>query len=331
MTWRRRTILAGAAACTVELPSMSAFAQPRNDLPLVGILQLGAAEPLAGWVEAVRRGLAQYGLVDGKTMRLAIRHADNDTRRLVGLARELAALGSRVIVTQGTTSVRAAQSGAPAVPIVMAPSADPVGAGFARSLARPGGNITGIGTIGPEIIGKRIEILKEALPAARSFAALLQAANPANARWRPVLDDAGRALGVRIHVREVSASGDFAAAFDWAADLKVDGVFLISDPMFDANIDAIASLALARRLPTIAGGTGSLSRAGALLSYAQEIDAILNRAGYYVAEILRGVDPGTLPIEQPTVFRLAINMRTARALGLTIPPSLLARADEVIE
>lgn len=331
MSWRRRTILSYAAFCAADLFGMPVLAQQRDSMPTIGLLQLSTAAASTDWIEAVRKGLALHGLIDGKTVRVLIRHADNDTQRLVGLARQLAALGCRVIVTQGTTSVAAAHLGAPEVPIVMAPSADPVGAGFANSLARPGGKITGLSIIGGDVIRKRVEILKSALPAARSFAAMLQAANPSNGRWRVALEEVGQVLGLQIHVREIASPDDIVAAFDWAAGLKVDGVFLNADPMFDANISTIVRMTFAHRLPAISGGSGAMARAGMLMSFATELDGFLSRAGYYVAEILRGVDPGTLPIEQPTIFRLVVNLKTARALGLGIPPLLLARADEVIE
>ena len=297
---------------------------------MVGILQFGAKSS-ASFDEAVRNGLRQYGLVDGQNVRVVMRYADNDAKRVVELAGEFATQGCRVIVTQGTTSVRAAHTGAPNVPVVMAPAADPVEAGFAQSLARPGGKITGIAIFGAELIIKTIEILKEAVPGARSFAVLMQAANPGNPRWRSALSEAEDKLGVRIHVREVVGVADFQAAFDWAADLKVDGIFLPADPVFTAGFDTIVSLALAHRLPAITGGTGPGANAGLLMSYAQGTEAILNRAGYYVSQILKGVDPGALPIERPSAFRLVINLKTAKAIGITISPTLLVRADEVIE
>ena len=308
---------------------LTALAQSAT-MPAVGVLHLNAQEQSVLWTEAIKEGLTQHGLVDGKNLRLLIRNADDQPERLSGLASELARLGCRVIVTRGTTSVRAAQTGAPGVPIVMAGSADPVAMGFAQSLARPGGDITGISILGSELIGKHIEILKEMVPAARAFACFLQRANPGNAVFRRALEDAGAALGLRMHVREIEGADDIGPSFEWAAGLPVHGVFLLQDPIFIANRDSIARSASAFRLPTVSGSE-IMAQAGVLVAYAFDLTAIARRSGFYVAEILRGASPGTLPIEQPTIFRLIINLQTARTLGITVPGSLLGRADEVIE
>jgi putative ABC transport system substrate-binding protein len=308
----------------------SAMAQDVDKLPLVGLLTLGSSDLFfAPRLTAFREGLKQNGLIEAGNMRLMVRYADNVPERLAGLAGELAALGSRVIVTSGTTSVRAAHAAAPTVPIVMAGSADPVVMGFAQSLRRPGGKITGISIFGPESIGKQLEILKDA-PAIRTLAAFLQAANPGNAVFREAIENAGRTLGLNIHIREIQGTGDIATSFEWAAKLPADGVFLNLDPIFHSNRDAFLHHATIHRLPVVIGNEEWV-RAGALAGYILDFPAIVRRAAYYVAEILRGADPGTLPIEQPTEFRLLVNLKTAKTLGLTIPPAILARADEVIE
>jgi putative ABC transport system substrate-binding protein len=331
MSWGRRAVLISAAIPIVDLLPAPALAQPADRMPIVGVLQLAPSEdsPL---VAALREGLKQHGFIEGSNVRLVVRHADGRPERLEALAGELAALGCRVIVTNGTTSVQAAQAGAPKLPIVMAGSADPVQFGFARSLARPGGRITGLALLGNDsgIFGKWLELLKEVVPAARAFAALLQAANPGNAAFRRELEGDGHRLGVEVHVREIGGADDIAAAFEWAAGLKVDAVYLIPDPIFGANAEAFARHAVAHRLPTVSP-MEVVARAGGLLAYAFDLEYFWRRAAYYVAETLRGVDPGTLPIEQPTAVRLIVNLRTARAIGVTLPPSLLARADEVIE
>jgi putative ABC transport system substrate-binding protein len=282
------------------------------------------------WIGWLRDDLRRRGFIDGQNVQLLVRFADGNPDRYADLARELAAAGSRMIITSGTTAVTAVQSAAPAIPIVMAGSADPVAMGLARSLARPGGNITGVSIMGAEMIGKRIELLKDALPSARAFAAFLQGANPGNDTFRRALDDAGRALGVRIHARDINSPEEIEAAFDWASQLRVDGVFLIEDPMFASHRETIFRIATARRLPTVAG-TVLYSRAGALVAYSINNAILARDTARYIAEILRGANPGELAIEQPTAFYVVINLKTAKALGITIPESLLARADEVIE
>jgi putative ABC transport system substrate-binding protein len=296
----------------------------------IGLLWLGSAASEAKRVEALRQGLKDNGLVEGRDVRLIIRYADNQPERLVDLARELVNEGCRVIVASGTTSVSAAQKAAPDAPIVMAGSADPVAMGFARSLARPGGRITGISIYGEELVGKQLQILKEALPSARGFAAFLQAANPGNPIFHRYLEDGARALGLRIEIYDIEGVDRFAAAFARAKQQAVDGVFVIADPIFVAHDREIFKLALDHRLPTMAGNSRWV-HAGALLAYTVDIDAIARRSAFYVKEILRGANPATLPIEQPTALSLAVNMATARALGIRLPNTLLSRVTEVVE
>lgn len=296
----------------------------------IGLLRLGDAASDGWWRDALRRGLKDNGLVEGRDVRLINRYADDQPERLVDLARELVKEGCRVIVATGTTSVSAAQRGAPDTPIVMAGSADPVAMGFAHSLARPGGRITGISVYGPEFIGKQLQILKEALPAARGFAAFLQAANPGNPFFRRSLQDSARDLGLRIEIHDIDGVDRFAAAFAWAKRQAVDGVYVIPDPIFAAHDREIFKLALDHRLPTMAGNLRWV-HAGALLAYAVDITAIARRSAYYVKEILRGANPATLPIEQPTALSLAVNMATARALAIRLPNALLSRVTEVVE
>jgi ABC-type uncharacterized transport system substrate-binding protein len=323
----RREIIAGLA---LSLVARDAWAQRAADVPVVGLLRLGVGAEETAYVEAVREGLRDNGLVEGVNVRLVVRFAEGEPERLPQLARELAAVGSRLIVTGGTTSVRAVKTALPDMPIVMAGSADPVAMGFAQSLARPGGKITGISILGSDMIGKRIELLKELVPQAKAFAAVLQAANPGNEQFRHALALAGRALEVDIHVREVNGPDDIAPSFDWVSRLPVDGVFLIEDPIFASHLLTISKLAEARRLPLVAGASAYV-RAGALATYSVTNLALVRQSARYVALILRGADPAELPIEQPRKIELIINLKTAKALGLTIPPSLLARADEVIE
>jgi putative tryptophan/tyrosine transport system substrate-binding protein len=322
---RRREFIALLGGAAVW--PLVARAQPK-EMPIVGVLRLDNEQHW--FLESLREGLRDHGLVEGVNVKLLIRFADGDPAQLPGRARELAAAGSRVIVTNGTTLVAAVYSAAPSMPIVMAGSADPVAMGFAQSLARPGGRITGISILGAELIGKHMELLKDIAPKARLFVALLQSANPGNNRFRQAFADAGRTLAVEIQVREVRSEGELADAFALAKKLAADGVYVIQDPMFYRIRATLAKLAEAARLPLVAGHADYV-RAGALAAYVLDNRSIVRRSGHYVAEILRGGDPADMPIEQPTKIHLILNARTANALGLTIPPPLLAGADEVIE
>lgn len=323
---RRAMVLALPAA----LASKPGVAQRPDGVPVVGVLLVGNEQASRLLIVPIREGLQANGLIEGVTVHLAVRYADGDANRLAPLAHELAAAGSRLIVTAGTTAVRAVQAALPSMPIVMAGSADPVVMGFAQSLARPGGKITGISILGSELIGKRIELLKELVPAAKTLAALLNASNPGNEVFRRALATAAQALQVEIQVREARTLEEINAALSWAARLPAGGVFVIEDPVFGQHREAIFRTALAERLPTVSGPV-EFARAGALAVYAPDYGAIRRESGRYVAAILRGADPGDLPIAQPTKFFLVINLKTARALGLTVSPTLLARADEVIE
>jgi len=306
-----------------------AFGQS-NDKPTVGVLGYASEAASRPYVEGLRDGLGKYGLIDGSTMRLAARYADARPELLGDLARELKTQGSRVIVTAGTTAVNAAHLSVPDLPIVMAGSADPELMGFARSLARPSGRITGISIRGAEILGKQLQLLKEAVPAARTFAVFLQASNPGNPEFRKAFGNVSQALGVRIDARDIRAVEEFPAAFDWAVQQSADGALVLQDPSFDTHRETIFRLALEHRMPT-ATGNAQTARAGALLAYALDFVDVWRQSARYVSEILRGADPALLPIEQATAFKVLVNMKTARALGLTLPLSLLARADEVIE
>jgi putative ABC transport system substrate-binding protein len=315
------SLLGGGAAWPLAARGQS------TELPIVGVLRL---EDEGRWIESLRDGLRDNGFIDGVNVRVLTRFTGSDLTQAPGLVRELAAVGSRVIVTAGTTLVAAVHSAAPSMPIVMAGSADPVAMGFAQSLARPGGRITGISILGGELIGKHKELLKELMPAASAFAALLQSANPGNERFRQAFAVARRSLAVEIQVRDIRTEGELVDAFAWAQTLPADGMYVIQDPLFLRNRATIGKLAEAARLPLVAGAADYV-RAGALAAYSLDNRSIVRQSGRYVAQILRGADPAELPIEQPKKIELVVNLTTAKALNLTIPPSMLARADEVIE
>jgi putative tryptophan/tyrosine transport system substrate-binding protein len=326
----RRILIAACASLVLALPRASS-AQTTDARPTVGFLvPASASAPATMWIGWFKDELGRRGFVDGESVRVLTRYSEGKPDRLADLARELAASGARVIVTRGTTAVRAAHDAAPSVPIVMGGSADPVAMGWAKSLSRPGGKITGVSIFGAEMIGKRLELLKQVVPSGRTVAAFLQSANPGNPTFREALRAAAAALGLDVHIREIGRPEELPEAFAWAARIAADGVFVIEDPMFYQHRQALFGLAKEFRLPTVSGNV-ELARAGALVTYAIDAESLARETARFVAEILRGADPGELPIVQPTHFRLVLNLKTAAALGLEMPAALLAVADEVIE
>ena len=306
-----------------------ARAREAGEPPIVGVLF--PTPPSGGEYErAIRDGLQDQGLVDGRDMRLLVRFSASGVQGVPDLARDLAAAGCRLIVTMGTPAVSAAHAAVPRMPIVMAGSADPVAMGLAQSLARPGGVITGVSILGADFIAKQVELLRELLPSAASFVAILHGANPGNPIFRRALETAGRAQGVAVEIREVRAIGDFVEIFAWAARQSAGGIFLIADAMFTQNRETIFALAAANRLPVVAADAIYV-RAGAIAAYSVDLIAVARASARYVARILGGADPAELPIEQPAKLTLVLNAKTAAAAGVSVPPSLLARADEVIE
>jgi putative ABC transport system substrate-binding protein len=281
-------------------------------------------------LDAFREGLRERGYIEGESVAIELRSADDQADRLPACVAELLALKVRVIVTGGTTSVQAAKDATKTTPIVIAGGADPVVMGFAQSLARPGGNITGLSISAGDFLQKRLELLHQAAQQAKIAALLLHAANPGNPVFVKAVTTAAPSLGLRIHVVAVRAVNDLADAFATMARANADALLVLEDPSFGANAKKIADLALNHRLPTMLGNRLYVG-AGGLMAYGLVYEDLWRRAATYVDRILKGAKPGDLPIEQPTKFELVINLKTAKALGLTIPPSLLGRADEVIQ
>jgi putative ABC transport system substrate-binding protein len=323
---RRRAVIAGGAAA---LPGAAA-AQTGPRVRRIGVMVSGTDEESAECIAAVREALAAQGYVEGRNLRLELRGREPDPDRLRADAAEFAALGVEVIVTGGTTAVHATLAATTAIPVVLTGSADPVLMGFAQSLARPGGRVTGLSILGVELLAKRIEILAEIAPSAPVLAAMLQAANPGNPVFRRAIEASAAALGRSMHVFEVRDPSEFDATFDRMTALGVGGLFVIEDPLFRRLVAAIANHANRRRIATVCGLQGFVV-AGGLATYSIDYVDLWRRAAGYVARILGGAAPGDLPIEQPTRLQFAINLKTARQIGLTVSPALLARADEVIE
>jgi putative ABC transport system substrate-binding protein len=286
---------------------------------------------MAPYRQTFREGLRERGYVEGENVDIEYRYADCDGDRLPALAAELVATKVNVIVTTGTTSVQAAWDATKDIPIVIVAGADPVEMRFALTLARPGGNVTGLSTFAGEHGTKRLELLLQAVPRARVVAVLLHGRNPGNPVFEQALTTAALRLHVRIYPRKVRDASEFEEAFAaMRAKDKADAVVVIEDPVFACHAKRIADLALRHRLATIHGNR-LFVHAGGLMSYGPEYHGLVRQADTYVDKILKGAKPGDLPIELPKKFELVINLKTAKALGLTIPPSLLARADEVIQ
>jgi putative ABC transport system substrate-binding protein len=325
---RRRafiTLLGGAA---VAWP-LSARAQQTAKRPIVGFL--GDSTPLAESERAAAfaRRLHDLGWIEGRAIAIEYRWADGRSDRLAEIAAEFARLKVDIIVTGGTPAVMAAKQAAPVVPIVFAAVGDPVGVGFVASLARPGGNVTGLSSLTADLAGKRLELLREVVPGLRRLAIMGNVGNPVTVvELREVRVTAGT-LGLEVHTLEIRRAQDIAPAFE-ALKGRADALYVCIDALVNANRIRINTSALGARLPTMHGSRDYVE-AGGLMSYGPNYPDLFRRAADYVDKILHGAKPGDIPVEQPTKFDLVINVTTAKALGLEVPPTLLARADEVIE
>jgi putative ABC transport system substrate-binding protein len=317
---RRRefiTILGAAAAW----PMATARAQGR--LPKIGVLVSANPEPF--WSE-FRAGLREYGYSEGQNIYFEFRTADGNPDRLRDLANELVRLKVDVMVAHFTPSAMAAKQATTEIPIVMAPVGDPVGTNLISSLARPGGNITGLSGTSAELFAKTLELIREVLPGTRRVAVLANAADPFSIPFIQQVEDAGRARGITIQTIKVRGVEEFAAAFAAMEQERADAVLVQGSLSARPALD----LALKHRLPPI-GADRLFSQEGGLLSYAYDLNELYRRAAYYIDRILKGAKPSDLPVEQPTRYQLVINLKTAKMLRITVPDTVLARADEVIE
>jgi len=279
-----------------------------------------------------RQGLRELGYIEGQNIVIEHRAPEWKYERLPGLAAELVRLQVDIIVAASPAATKAAKQATSRIPIVFTVSGDPVADGFVASLARPGGNLTGLATIGPELVGKQLEMLKAVAPNV-SRVAVLQ--NPVTHRdtHRGMLrqaEGAARGLGVQILILDARTPSEIETAFATMSTQRVDGILVLRDAMFREQRAQVTTLAAKKRLPAVYG-LREEAEAGGLMAYGASVPELYRRAATYVDKILKGAKPGDLPVEQPTKFELVINLKTARALGLTIPPSLLQRADQVIE
>jgi ABC-type uncharacterized transport system substrate-binding protein len=324
---RRRqfiTLLGGAAAAW----PLAARAQQAGSRYTVGILSAGGDN--AGLNAVLVAALRELGWVEGKNVVFEHRYAENRLERLPGLAADLVRLKVDVIAGVGTLAPLAAKQASSTIPIVMTAAGDPLGSGLVASLARPGGNVTGMSLMAPDLGGKRLELLKEVLPRLARVAVLWNAANPYSALVFKETQAAGRTLGIEVQSLEVRAPDDFDGAFETARRQRPDALITVEDPLTVAHRQRVADFTAEQQLPSL-HGVREFAAAGGLMSYGASLADLFHRAAGYVDKILKGTKPADLPVEQPTKFDLVINQKTARALGLDVPPMLLARADEVIE
>jgi putative ABC transport system substrate-binding protein len=317
------TLLGGAAGAW----PLVAGAQSER-VRTIGYLNPGQPVPqmYAPFVEALR----QLGWIEGKNLIVDDRYSDNDVERLHQLAAELVRLNVDVIVATGTLGPLAAKRATTKIPIVMTAAGDPLGTGLVASLARPGGNVTGMSLMAPDLGGKRLEILKEIVPALSRVAVLWNAANPYPALVYRQTESAAGQLGIEVHSFEVRAAGDLEGALKAAMERGPGALITVEDPLMLTYRNRISEFAAMNRLPSLFG-LREYVEAGGLIAYGADLADLNRRAAVYVDKILKGVKPSDLPVQQPTKFQLVINLKTARALNVEIPPTLLARADQVIE
>jgi putative ABC transport system substrate-binding protein len=310
---------------------LAAEAQQPGKVPRVGFLGPRSRLDGAPFVNAFLQGLRELGWVEGQNIAIEYRFAEGRLDRLPDLAAELVRLNVDVILAGSTPPALAAKNATRTIPIVMGTSADPVGSGLVASLAWPGGNITGLSfSVALDVVGKELELLKETVPNIRRVAVLSNPGNPGNVRALETVKTTARSLGVQLQILEARGPNEFEAAFAAMARKRAEALLVIADSVFGLHRTPLQVLADKSRLPTMYG-LREHTEAGGLMSYAVDVRDSFRRSATYVDKILKGAKPANLPIEQPTKFELIINLKTAKALGLTIPPSILARADEVIE
>jgi putative ABC transport system substrate-binding protein len=313
----------------VLLPSLLTAEPPPPTAHRIGWLSAGDPQGDPG-IEAFRQGLRALGYVEGQTLVLEARYAAGRAEQLPALAAELVQRHVQVLVAGGSAAIRAAQQATSTLPIVMAVAYDPIGKGFVASLAQPGGNITGLSWLGAELLGKRLELLKETVPQRTRIAVLANPANPAYQDNMANLTVAARALGLHLHVVEVRQADELETAFAAMIQAGAEALLVLEDSLVLSTLGGrIAEHASTARLPAMYGWRRHVDLGG-LMSYGPSMQDMQRRAAVYVDKILKGTKPADLPVEQPTKFELVLNLKAAQALGLTIPPSILFQADAVL-
>ena len=322
MNLRRKLVLAlGSSALAAPFGSL---AQQNGKVWRIGFLS--SAPGFDSFADAFRQGLRELGYIDGKNMLIELRSADGKANLLPGMAADLVHLKADLIVAVQTPAIKAAMQATKTIPVVMAPAGDPVGMGFVSSLAHPGGNVTGLSNIGAELTAKNLELLREILPSLKNLGVLANATDPFSKSFLEQARLAGRTLGIKLQTILVGGRDEFDAAFAEMAKMRVNAVVVQPSLPRQRAID----LAMKHRLPAISPN-GEFAQAGGLMAYSANSQYLMRAAAIYVDRILKGASPAGLPVEQPTKFEFVINMKTAKALGIRIPQSILLRADRVIE
>jgi len=324
---RRReviTLIGGAAAWP-----LAARAQRAARVPTIGFMGSGTPETQGLLIAAFAQRLLELGWIDGRTVAYEVRWADGRSERFTEFAADFARLKVDLVVTPSTLAVIAVGQTSSAIPVVFAGAGDPVGSGIIASLARPGGNVTGVSQQSVELAGKRLELLREVIPGLRRMAVMANVDNPPSLQEMNEVAARANGLGIEIARLETRQPEDIALGFQ-SLKSEVDAVYTVNDPVLNSHRVRIITLALVRRMPTM-HGLREFAVSGGLMSYGPSLPGLFRRAADLADKILRGAKAAEIPVEQPTKFDLVINLFTAKALGLAMPPSLLARADEVIE
>ena len=328
--WLRAIPLIVIVVLAILVAPLTAEAQQPTKVHRIGYLSPGFSPSRLSTLEALRQGLRDLGWVEGENLTIECRVAEGEVERLPALATELVHLPVEVIVAGGSAAIHAAQHATRTIPIVMATANEPVGEGFVGGVARPGGNITGMSNLAAELPGKRLEILKETVPQSTRIAVLANPANASHASDLHHVNEAARALGLSLYLVEVRRAEELESAFAAMTRAGADALMVLSDSILLSQLPGrIADLAATHRLPAIYVRRVYVD-AGGLMSYGPSLPDLYRRAATYVDKILKGAKPAELPVEQPMKFELVLNLKTAQALGLTIPPTLLFQADEVI-
>jgi putative tryptophan/tyrosine transport system substrate-binding protein len=325
---KRRGFIAllGGAAATWPL---SARAQQKA-MPVIGVLSTGSPSASSGPMGAFRQGLSEAGYVEGKNLAIEYRWAEGNYDRLPALAADLVGRKVDLIMASSPPSALAAKSATSTIPIVFRGGPDPVGGGLVASLARPGGNLTGVSFVADELTAKRLELLSELVPRAGVFALLVNPNNASAERVIPVEQEAARIKGLQLHVLKAASEGEIDSAFASLVRLHVEALVVAADPFLSGQREQLVALASRHAVPSIYAWR-EFAAAGGLISYGASLTSAFRLVGAYAGKILKGTKPSDLPVEQPTKYELVINLKTAKALGIGVPATLLAQADEVID
>jgi putative ABC transport system substrate-binding protein len=317
------TLLGGATAWPL-------VARAQGGIPRVGFMGNSTAALEVNLVDSFREGLRELGYEEGRNIAIEYRWADGRYERFAALVAELIAAKVDVIVTAGTPAALAVKKATSTVPLVMVAVGDPVGTGLVPSLARPDGNLTGLSSVAPDLEGKRLELLREIVPSVSRIAVFINSVNPFHATSMRQAQSAGKTLGVKVQQYDIRKSEDLDGAFAAIRKERPDALLILADRVFLHNRERIVDFTEEQRLPNVSAYK-EVVEAGGLMSYGPSYEDMHKRAAIYVNKILKGAKPGNLPIEQPTKFTLVVNLKAAKALGISMPPAVLSRADDVIE